>query len=104
MISSAKECLAAGFLACSSPVLAHCVATRAEAEARLLTNCDCRRSAVINKRLHILLARLFVVMIGLGITQPVLPFLRRAPPAGRRRFVPGGRNALRLYNRRARPV
>jgi DHA1 family multidrug resistance protein-like MFS transporter len=29
---------------------------------------------VINKRLFILLACLFVVMIGLGITQPVLPF------------------------------
>ena len=32
------------------------------------------RSEVIDKRLFILLACLFVVMIGLGITQPVLPF------------------------------
>src|SRR5579863_954575 len=31
-------------------------------------------SALINKNLLILLACLFVVMIGLGITQPVLPF------------------------------
>ena len=33
-----------------------------------------KRSEVINKRLFILLACLFVVTIGLGITQPVLPF------------------------------
>ncbi len=31
-------------------------------------------SALINKNLLILLSCLFVVMIGLGITQPVLPF------------------------------
>ena len=66
--------------------------------------CEGKRkgSGVISKHLFVLLACLFVVMIGLGITMPVLPFYVERLALAEGAIAPVGGDARRLVDRRVR--